>query len=136
MNNTDKLTADAQRIKKHYRSEHSSYDGYKVCCQIQELFVKNNRNIHTLAESISGYWLHTYIEPSIQMENEPTEEHLAKLGAMQAFLDASDGLAEGTESLNQEDWDEIKDAVNYEAEDLPLEMLNDMMMVIMDHTKI
>ena len=31
MDNISKFYADAQRIKKHYRAEHSTYDGGEVC---------------------------------------------------------------------------------------------------------
>ena len=63
------------------------------------------------------------------MEEEPTQDHIAKLAAFQSILE---GSAEFTECLTQEDWKELCSLTNMEAEDIPIETLNDMMMIFVD----
>ena len=130
MDNISKFYADAQRIKKHYRAEHSSYDGGEVCGKIKELFGRNNGHVKSLALSYADYWYDTYIMNSEEMENEPTEQHLQVLGSIQALIDND---PEQITELTQEDWKELCDLTNYEADDLPLEFLNDIMIIFVDH---
>ena len=67
---------------------------------------------------------------SAEMENEPTEQHLKVLGSMQGLIDNE---AEQITELSQNDWKELCELTNYEAEDLPLEFLNDIMILFVDH---
>ena len=130
MDNISKLYADAQRIKKHYRAEHGKYDGGEVCGQIKELFGRNNGHVKSLALSYADYWYDTYIMNSAEMATEPTEQHLKVLGSMQGLIDNE---AEQITELSQDDWTELCELTNYEAEDLPLEFLNDIMILFVDH---
>ena len=49
---------------------------------------------------------------------------------MLAFLENSD---EFEDRLTDDDWREIGDAVGYEAEDLPVEILQDLMKILVSH---
>lgn len=130
MDNISKFYADAQRIKKHYRANNSRYDGQKVCEEVKNLFARNNPQVKSLALSFGDYWFNEYIVNSAEMENEPTQQHLEILGAMQALMDNE---PEQTAALCQKDWQELCSLTNYEAEDLPIEFLNDIMIIFVDH---
>lgn len=132
MNRTEKFLADAQRIRKHYRAEHPKYDGLKVAQETASLFQRTNPDVKELARSFADYWLNEYVSRSTGMDDEPTEQNLAKLAAMQAVLDSEDGGDEGTEALDSKDWQELCSLTNYEAEDLPLETLNNLMILFVD----
>ena len=61
--------------------------------------------------------------------NEPSEENLARLAAMQSLLE---GETEGTECLTDDDWHELCELVNEDAAELPLDALNNMMAIFVD----
>ena len=124
-----KFFADVERIKKRERAEHSSYDSSRVVESVIELFVSNNRDMTSLASSFADYWQKTYIAPSSQREEEPTRENVDRLAAMQSLLD---GETFATEILNAKDWRELSSLVNFEAEDIPMDMLEKMMMIFVD----
>lgn len=63
------------------------------------------------------------------MTNEPTQDNANKLGAFLAFLDNSD---EDQNLISDHDWQEIGQLVNYEAEELPVDILQDLMMVLVN----
>ena len=130
MDNTEKLLADIAQLKKRYLAENDNiYDGEKVCRKINNLFAKNNRLIGETAAGFVDYWFNTYILPSKDIKNEPTRENLDKLAAMQSVLDAS---TDQTECLSNEDWKALCSIVDTEADDLPLDVLNDLMALFVD----
>ena len=135
MDNIQKFLADANRIKKHYRQQNANYDGVKVCEQICANFEKINNFAPSLAQALSQYWLDTYILKSKNAENEPSEENLLKLVAFLALLQSENATEQDFEALTEKDWNEIKDLVNYEAEDLPLDLLNDLMSILVGKVK-
>lgn len=130
MNTVEKLISDARRIQKHYRAEHPSYNGKEVCLQIQDLFIKKNKDVRSLAEAFSSYWLSSCIYSSQEPDSEPTEEHLNVLAAMQSLIE-NDISATG--ALSRADWKELCAIVSAEAEDIPLEALNSMMTAFVDN---
>ena len=73
------------------------------------------------------YWKRTYIDESASPENEPTAENIDRLGAILSFLENS---GEDEELLTDDDWRMLGELVNYEAEDLPLDILQALMGVI------
>ena len=73
--------------------------------------------------------MNKYILNSSQLENEPTEEHVKILGAMQALIDND---VSSTEVLSNDDWKELCQITNCEAEEIPIETLNSMMMIFLD----
>jgi len=131
MDSIQKFYSDIEKAKKHYRANHQNYDGDAVCQEIADLFCRNNRNVASLADSFSGYWIDSCIRPSMNLSEEPTPEHIDKICAFQALLDGHPEERD-VECLTKEDWKELCSLVNMEAEDLPLDLLNDMMMIFVD----
>lgn len=131
MNDCEKLIADARRIIKHERAENADrYDGLKTCSKIADLLPKNNPAIISIARQVSDYWYSTYIASSAEPQKEPSEEKLDKLSAMQNFLE---GIDDGNQILSQQDWQELAQIIRFEAEDMPLELLSNMMSLIVEH---
>lgn len=130
MDDIQKFYSDIEKIKKHERADNGgNYDGLRVCNTICDFFEKNNSSLAGLGTSFAGYWMDTYINSSEKMEEEPTAEHIDKLAAMQSLLE---GSTDYTECLTQDDWKELCSLTNYEAEDLPIEILNDLMIIFVD----
>ena len=119
MTDLQKFFADAERIKKHDNAIES----------IISLFVSNNRGMGTLPDSFADYWKKTYIDTSSAPESEPSKENIDRLGAMQSLLD---GEQDFTEMLTISDWKELSALVNYEAEDIPMNILEKMMMIFVE----
>ena len=99
-----KFSSDVEKIKKHYRAEHQTYNGEEVCNQVAAFFEQQNRDVASLAHSYASYWKEAYILPSQNMEEEPTREHI-----------------------------DLCQLTNYEAEDLPLELLSSLMKNFVDN---
>ncbi len=130
MDSISKFISDIEKIKKHERSEHSSnYNGERVCLDIKKLFISNNRNIESLASSFADYWLQNYIYTSSDLKNEPTATNIDRIIALESILENS---TDDTDCLTNEDWKELCSLVNMEAEDLPLDLLNDLMIIFVD----
>ncbi len=129
MTNTDKFLADVKRIVKRNRSENSSYDGKNCSSQVGQLFCSYHKNWGNLPGSITDYWMNTYIFSSSQMEEEPTREHQDWLADVLEFLAGEEG---DFKSLSHEDWVALRDLINYEAEDLPVEVLSSLMGVLLE----
>ncbi len=133
MDSIQKLYADIARIKKHERAEKGDrYDAERVCLDVKNLFVRNNSNIRSLAESFTDYWMNEHIRTSTNFKEEPTEENIQKLLAMQSLLDGDEQSLESNSSLTGKDYKELCELTGFEAEDLPLEMLNGLMGIFLD----
>lgn len=132
MDSIQKFYSDIEKMKKYHRSQNPGrYDGQAVCNQVAELFESNNRNAGALAHSFAEYWLNTYIMNSTQLEEEPTLQNQDKLAAMQSLLETSEDQKD-YEALTPEDWKELCQLTKYEAEDLPIDLLNDLMMIFVN----
>lgn len=132
MDNIQKFFSDIDKIKKHYRAEHSSnFNAEEMCNQIADFFVSSNRDVSDLAGSFADYWMNTYILSSPDMANEPSADSVSKLGAMQALLEGSTD-EQDISCLEKSDWKALCELVNLEAEDIPLELLNTLMMLFVD----
>ncbi len=130
MDSIQKLYSDVEKIKKHARKDSpSAYDCMSVAEEIKQMFARSNPQLSSLAESFATYWTDTYIRPSAAPQDEPTEEHVKILAAMQSVLE---GSTDFTDCLSEQDWKELCSLTNYEAEDLPLDALNNMMMIFVD----
>ena len=86
-------------------------------------------NSKGLAQSISELWLSKVTGAAAPAE-EPSEDNLSWLFDVQEFLD---GTLSGDTVLTKADFSELRDLIDYEAEDLPVDMLTSMMNTIMDH---
>ena len=128
-----KFSSDVEKIKKHYRAEHQTYNGEEVCNQVAAFFEQQNRDVASLAHSYASYWKEAYILPSQNMEEEPTREHIDLLAGMMALLLDVEDSWQFTECFTQQDWKQLCQLTNYEAEDLPLELLSSLMKNFVDN---
>ncbi len=130
MTEIEKFSADVKRIVKHDRADHGgSYDGLRAAQKAAELFSSYSKELAGLPESIADYWLHTYVEPSADADNEPSEEHVEWLASALAFLAGDERECVG---FSAADWRTLCDLVNYEAEDLPIDVLSDLMTILVN----
>lgn len=130
MTDIGKFLSDIQRIKKHDRQNHSGNPDYnRIFRDLNSLFLRSTSCPADLARSVFEYWENEYIFNSQNQKEEPSEENSQKLAAMLAFLEDSD---EFQSVLTQKDWQELRDLVNYEAEDLPVDILQSLMRVLVE----
>ncbi len=130
MTTIDKFLSDIQKTIKYDRAKNGGhYDAKRACTQIAKLFSNNNCHLGSLAVSISDYWLNTYILGSSELENEPTEENISRIQAFQCFIDNEED--ESLDVLSSDDWENLRDFVDDEAETLDLDALQNMMGMIL-----
>ena len=130
MNDIQKFQADIKRIIKHDRADNGGiYDGFRASKAVAGLFISSNKDCQGLAQSISELWL-AKVTASAKPDEEPSEQNLSWLYDVQEFIDGTLG-AETV--LTKDDFVELRDLINYEGEDLPVDMLTTMMNTIMDH---
>lgn len=130
MTDIGKFLSDIQRIKKHDRQNHSGNPDYnRIFRELNSLFLRSTSCPADLARSVFEYWENEYVFSSQNQKEEPSEENSQKLAAMLAFLENSD---EFQSVLTQKDWQELRDLVNYEAEDLPVDVLQSLMRVLVE----
>lgn len=130
MTDIGKFLSDIQRIKKHDRQNNSGNPDYnRIFRELNSLFLRSTSCPADLARSVFEYWENEYIFNSQNQKEEPSEENSQKLAAMLAFLEDSD---EFQNLLTQKDWQELRDLVNYEAEDLPVDVLQSLMRVLVE----
>lgn len=126
----EKFRSDVERSIKHNRAENNGrYDAAKACDYIQNLFLRNCVVSEGIARSVIFYWRDTYIDHSEDFSNEPKSENIDRLCAFLSFLNDAD---EGEEILNDDDLQELNDAINDEAETMPLEQLQVLMGKLVD----
>ena len=130
MTDIQKFQADISKIMKHDRADNGGhYDGKRASKAIAGLFENNNRYLGTLAPSLTDYWLNTYILSSADAVNEPTEQNISRICALQSFIDGDESAVD---ILTQDDWSNLQELVNCEAEDIPLDDLQNMMGIILN----
>ena len=130
MTDIGKFLSDIQRIKKHDSQNHSGNPDYnRIFRDLNSLFLRSTSCPADLARSVFEYWENEYVFSSQNQKEEPSEENSQKLAAMLAFLEDSD---EFQNLLTQKDWQELRDLVNYEAEDLPVDILQSLMRVLVE----
>lgn len=130
MTDIGKFLSNIQKIKKHDRQNNSGNPDYnRIFRELNSLFLRSTSCPADLARSVFEYWENEYIFNSQNQKEEPSEENSQKLAAMLAFLEDSD---EFQSVLTQKDWQELGDLVNYEAEDLPVDILQSLMRVLVE----
>ena len=130
MTDIGKFLSDIQRIKKHDRQNNGGNPDYnRIFRDLNNLFLRSTSCPAHLARSVFEYWENEYIFNSQNQKEEPSEENSQRLAAMLAFLEDSD---EFQNLLIQKDWQELGDLVNYEAEDLPVDVLQSLMRVLVE----
>lgn len=128
MTDIRKFLSDAERLKKHERQNNAGSCNYNnIQNDLCKIFGRASAATNSLNDSIFSYWENEYVFSSENFTEEPSAEHLEILAAYLAFLDNSD---EGQELISQKDWQELGDLVNYEAEDLPVDLLQDLMKIL------
>ena len=128
MTDINKFLSDMQKTLKHDRQNNggkSSYD--RVKNDLRRLFERNAAAVGELADSIFEYWENEYIYRSSDLIWEPSEENQNRLAAYLAFLENSD---EFQELVSDADWEEFGRLVNFEAEDLDVGVLQDLMKIL------
>ena len=130
MTDIGKFLSNIQRIKKHDRQNNSGNPDYnRIFRELNSLFLRSTSCPADLARSVFEYWENEYVFNSQNQKEEPSEENSQKLAAMLAFLEDSD---EFQSVLTQKDWQELGDLVNYEAEDLPVDILQSLIRVLVE----
>ncbi len=128
MTDIGKFLSDVDKIKKHDRQNNSGKPDYnRIANELRNLFERASTCPGELPGSLYEYWEKEYVLNSADIAEEPTAENLGKLGAMLAYLNNSN---EDQELLSAEDWKEIGVLVGYEAEDLPVDILRDLMSIL------
>lgn len=131
MTDIRKFVTDLEKIKKFFRQNNSGKCDYnKIQKDIRNLFERTTSCPTGLPASIFEYWENEYIFRSADLGEEPTQDNINKLAAFLAFLENTD---EYQELITDSDWEEIGPLVNYEAEDLPVDILQDLMMILVSH---
>jgi hypothetical protein len=134
MSNISKFYTDAQRIIKHDRADNAgNYDGMRASTAVAKFFEQITTGLAELPQSITNYWLTTYIKSSQNIQNEPTENHLDWLAKVLALLE---GEFESDMDFSTTDWKELASMTNCESEDLPIDVLSDLMSIFVSHNLI
>ena len=130
MDSIQKFYSDIEKTKKFYRANNGgNYNGMDCCQKICDKFASDYRSYGSISNAFSDYWFSTYINTSQTPSEEPTPENVDRLAAMLSLME---GTRQLEDKLSAEDWSELCETVKYEAEDMPIDMLNDMMAVFLE----
>lgn len=128
MTDINKFLTDIQKSLKYDRHNNGGKSDYnRVKNDIQRLFERTTSCPGSLPHSIFDYWENEYIWKSQNITEEPSEKNQNLLAAFLAFLDNSD---EYQDFISNKDWEELGRLVNFEAEELPVEVLQDLMKIL------
>ena len=128
MTDINKFLTDLQKSLKHDRQNNGGKSDYnRVKNDLRRLFERNAAMVGELADSVYEYWENEYVYRSADIKAEPTEENQNRLAAYLAFLENSD---EFQELISDADWNEFGRLVNFEAEDLDVDVLQDLMKIL------
>lgn len=131
MTDVEKFTSDVAKLKKMDRHEHNNVNDYtRLSNPLADLFAKSSQVEKSLAGTIFDYWEKNYIWNQTDLSEAPTDSDVAKLSAFLAFLNNSD---ENAELVTDDDWKNLAELVNYEAEDMDIEKLTELMSILVDH---
>ena len=112
MTDINKFISDMQKTLKHDRQINGGKSNYdRVKGDLRRLFERNAAAVGELADSV---W-------------EPNEENQNRLAAYLAFLENSD---EYQDLISESDWEEFGRLVNFEAEELDVDVLQDLMKIL------
>ncbi len=131
MTDIGKFFSDVDKLKKHIRQNNRGkcdYDAVKK--DLRSLFERAANCPTDFPSSLYEYWENEYIYKSADLSEEPSQDNIGRLGAMVAFLNNSE---EYDDLLSQEDWEEMGRLIDYEAEDLPVELLQELMAILVSH---
>lgn len=128
MTDINKFLSDVEKTLKHDRQSNGGKSNYdRVKGDLRRLFERNAAAVGELADSVFEYWENEYIYRSADLAWEPNEDNRNRLAAYLAFLENSD---EYQELISDDDWNELGRLVNFEAEDLDVDVLQDLMKIL------
>ena len=128
MTDINKFLSDVEKIQKHDRQNNGGKSNYdRVKGDLRRLFERYATAVGELADSVFEYWENEYIYRSADLAWEPNEDNRNRLAAYLAFLENSD---EYQELISDDDWNELGRLVNFEAEDLDVDVLQDLMKIL------
>lgn len=131
MTDVEKFRSDVAKLKKMDRHENNNTNDYqRLSNPLADLFAKSSKVENSLAGTIFDYWEKNYIWNQADLSEVPSDADVEKLGAFLAFLNNSD---ENAELVTDEDWKNLAELVNYEAEDMDIEKLTELMSILVDH---
>ena len=131
MTTIEKFYSDIQKTIKYDRANNGGhYDGKRACAAIAKLFENYNKDVPGIARQISEYWLNTYVLSSEDLANEPSEANIDRIKAFYSFV--NNDISEVLDVLTADDWENLRDFVNFEAETVDLDSLQNMMSVILE----
>lgn len=125
----EKFLSDVARIRKHEWQTKNCCTYVSISRDLRRLFENASLCPGELAGSLYDYWENHY-SALFDASSEESSDVLEKLAAMLSFLNKG---TEYEEKLNQDDWTEIGRLTGYEAEDMPLDFLQDLMAVLVKH---
>ena len=128
MTDISKFLSDIQKSLKHDRQNNGGRADYgRVKKELRRLFERNAALAGELSGSVFEHWENTYIYKSADLAYEPSEQNQQRLAAFLAFLEGSD---EFQELISDDDWHELGRLVNFEAEELDVSVLQDLMKIL------
>ena len=111
MTDISKFLSDIQKSLKHDRQNNGGKSDYnRVKGDLRRLFERNAAAVGELADSVFEYWENEYIYRSADLTWEPNEEN--------------------QELISDDDWNEFGRLVNFEAEELDVDVLQDLMKIL------
>lgn len=126
-----KFLSDVEKIVKKDRQNNGGKNDYRRFKKdLQNLFCRTSVCDGELPNSVYEYWENEYINKSSDPLYEPKQDNIAKLGAFLGFLNNDD---QDEDLISDNDWQELGRLVNYEAEDMPIEVLQDLMKILVNH---
>lgn len=129
MTNIQKFHTDVLKIVKNERNSDGSMNLEQCCSKIISFFERESSVPGNLAGAVGQYWKETYIDSSAEPENEPSSEKVDVLCGFLSFLENSD---EYFDVISDNDWAELSELVNFEAEDLPIDILQQLMSTLVE----
>lgn len=93
------------------------------------LFCSYNKELGDLPNSIAEYWLNTYVKGSGDFGQEPSSRSLDWLADVLEFLAGEESQFK---SITATDWISLRDYINFEAEELPMEVLSSLMGTLLE----
>lgn len=115
-------------MDRHENNNTTDYN--RLSPKIASSFERASQVEKSLAGTIFDYWEKTYIWNQADLSEVPSDADVEKLAAFLAFLNNSD---EKAELVTDDDWKNLAELVNYEAEDMDIEKLTELMAILVDH---
>lgn len=130
MTDLDKFYSDADKIISRAYSAQQPHETKKLAQELVRHFLIWSRDYQELSGSLSEYFTRKY-EPSLATEagRKAAVEWFASLLAL--FT----GTFEAGMDFPDDDWAEIRDTINAEAEELDIELLSSLLTVIVERGK-